>query len=110
MLAYCTAQATKYSCNDYEDWCCIFDGDGFVSNSTTKSIMGKPTYAPFENIMLPIPEHCHEYLRHIYGDYMQIPTPEQIKAKEHTPYILDLEHSYNEYKELHQNDVDIKEI
>ena len=65
--------------------------------------MGKPTYVPFEDIELPIPEKYDEYLKHIYGDYMKIPTPEQIKAKEHTAYILDLEHSYKEYLKLNSD-------
>ena len=34
---------------------------------------------------------------------MQIPTKEQIKAKEHTAYILDLEHSYKEYLKLNSD-------
>ena len=63
--------------------------------------MGKPTYVPFEDTFLPIPEKYDEYLTHIYGDYMQIPTPKQIKAKEHTAYVLDLNHSYEEYLKLH---------
>ncbi len=101
LLRYCSKQAIKYSCKDYDEWCSIFDGDGLNLNSTTKSIMGKPTYVPFEDTFLPIPEKYDEYLTHIYGDYMQIPTPEQIKAKEHTAYVLDLNHSYEEYLKLH---------
>ena len=48
------------------------------------------------------PEKSDLYLRHIYGDYMKIPSAEQIKAKEHTPYVLDLEHSYDEYLKLNK--------
>lgn len=100
ILKYCTKQSIKYSCAKYENWCSIFDGDGFEINSTTKTIMGKPTYVPFEDISLPIPEKYDEYLRHIYGNYMHIPTSNEIKAKEHTAYVLDLNHSYKEYLEL----------
>ena len=103
ILKYCSKQAKKYSCQDCEEWCSVFDGDGLKINSTTKTIMGKPTYVPFEDIELPIPEKYDEYLKHIYGDYMQIPTKEQIKAKEHTAYILDLEHSYKEYLKLNSD-------
>lgn len=101
LLKYCSKQATKYSCEDCSNWCSIFDGDGLNLNSTTKSIMGTPTYVPFEDTLLPIPEKYDEYLKHIYGNYMQVPTPEQIKAKEHTAYILDLNHSYEDYLKLH---------
>ena len=74
----------------------------FKINSTTKAIIGKTIYVPFEDTELPVPEKYDEYLRHIYGDYMQIPTTEQIKAKEHTAYVLDLNHSYAEYLKLNE--------
>ena len=102
ILKYCTKKAIKYSCITHENWCSIFDGDGLVINSTTKTIMGKPTYVPFEDTMLPIPEKYDNYLKHIYGDYMKIPTPEQIKEKEHTAYVLDLNHSYDEFLKLNK--------
>ena len=35
-----------------------------------------------------------EYLRNIYGNYMEIPSKEQIKAREHTPYFLDFNLPY----------------
>ena len=100
ILKYCSNQAIKYSCEDYNKWCSIFDGDGLEINSTTKSIMGRPTYVPFEDILLPIPEKYDEYLKHIYGNYMEKPSPEQIKVKEHTAYVLDLNHSYEDYLKL----------
>ena len=100
ILNICRKNCVKYSCNDYEDWNFIFDGDGMERNMTTKSIMGVPTRVEFEGLKLPVPEKYDEYLIHIYGDYMKIPSKEQIKKFEHTPYVLDLEHSYKEYLEL----------
>lgn len=38
-----------------------------------------------------------EYLRNIYGNYMEIPSKEQIKAREYTPYFLDFNLPYNQY-------------
>lgn len=102
ILSFCTKQAVKYSCTNCENWCSIFDGDGLAINSTTKTIMGKPTYVPFEDTMLPIPEKYDDYLKHIYGDYMKAPTLEQIKEKEHTAYVLDLNHSYDEFLKLNK--------
>lgn len=102
ILKYCTKHAIKYKCEECEEWCSIFDGDGLEVNKTTKSIMGKPTYVQFEDTMLPIPEKYDEYLKHTYGDYMKKPTPEQIKQKEHTAYVLDLNHSYEEYQKLNK--------
>ena len=100
ILNICRKNCVKYSCNDYEDWNFIFDGDGMERNMTTKSIMGVPTRVEFEGLKLPVPEKYDEYLTHTYGDYMKIPSKEQIKKFEHTPYILDLDNSYKEYLEL----------
>ena len=39
----------------------------------------------------------NEFLKHIYGDYIKLSTKEQ---KENTQYIIDLDHSYEEYLKL----------
>ncbi len=46
-------------------------------------------YVPFENTMLPIPKNAHAYLTRIFGDYMNLPSEEEIhphmaKIKFHT--------------------------
>lgn len=97
ILKICTKNCIKYSCNDYDDWCCIFDGDGMKVNMTTKEIMGKPKYVKFEDTKLPVPEKTEKYLQQVYGDFMRIPSEKEIKQKEHTRFVLDLEHSYEEY-------------
>jgi lipopolysaccharide cholinephosphotransferase len=35
----------------------------------------------FENIEVPVPAMCHEYLEHVYGDYRSIPSSEQIQSE-----------------------------
>lgn len=102
ILKTCTKNCVKYSCNDYEDWCSIFDGDGMKINMTTKTIMAPPIRVQFEDTYLPIPQKYDLYLKHIYGDYMKIPSKIEIKEREHTPYIIDLKHSYQEYKEINK--------
>lgn len=62
-----------------------------------KEIYGKPKYVDFEDTKLPVPEDTDAYLKKIYDDYMKIPSKEQIKAREHTPYFLDLTLSYKNY-------------
>lgn len=98
ILKWCTKNCVKYSCKDYEDWCSIFDGDGMVTSMTTKTIMGRGKTVKFENMRLPIPCLFDDYLTQVYGDYMKIPSDEQIKAREHTPYFLDLNLPYKDYK------------
>lgn len=99
IINYCTKQCIKYNCDDYEQLVSVFDGDGIDINLTSNTILGKPKYVLFEDIELPIPEQYDIYLKHIYGNYMELPSKEQIEFQTHTPYILDLEHSYEEYKQ-----------
>ena len=100
ILDICTKNCIKYTCTECDDWCCIFDGDGMKINMTTKQIMGKPKYVNFEDTKLPVPEHTDEYLRHIYGNFMRIPSKEEIDKKQHTRFVLDLNHSYKEYLKI----------
>lgn len=52
----------------------------FKNAITAKSIYGNPKYVPFEDTELPVPEHYHEYLTQMFGDYMKLPPIEQRKG------------------------------
>lgn len=103
VLEFCTKQCLKYNCDECEQIISIFDGDGVKIGLTSNKILGKPNYVQFEDMKLPIAEDYDTYLKNLFGDYMKIPSKEQIEFKTHTPYILDLKHSYREYKEIHEN-------
>lgn len=49
----------------------------FSTSFYHKSILGKPIFVPFEDTVLPVPEKYDEWLRQIFGDYMQLPPIEQ---------------------------------
>lgn len=49
----------------------------FKTSIMERQIYGNPKRVPFENLQLPIPEYYHEYLTHIFGDYMKLPPVEQ---------------------------------
>lgn len=100
ILNYCTKRCVKYSCDSCDELISIFDGDGISISVYDKKVLGKPKIVKFEDISLPIPEDYDTYLKIIFGDYMKIPNKEQIELKTHTPYILDLNHSYEEYKKI----------
>lgn len=100
IIKHCTKQCVKYKCEDYENLLSIFDGDSININLTSNTILGQPTYVKFEDTELPIPENYDLYLKNVYGDYMKLPNQTQIDAKTHTPYLLDLNHSYDEYQKL----------
>lgn len=49
----------------------------FKTAITPRSIYGKPEYVAFEDTQLPVPQHYHEYLTQMFGDYMKLPPEEQ---------------------------------
>ena len=56
----------------------------------------------FEGGMFPVSKYYDALLTKLYGDYMQLPAPEDRKCKEHAA-ILDLEHPYTDYLEQQQS-------
>lgn len=94
IIKYCYKECVKYNCDDCDKVVSIFDGDGMKINLTSNDILGKPKRVVFEDMKLPIPEKYDKYLKHIYGDYMKLPSEEAIIASTHTPYFLDLEKHY----------------
>ena len=50
----------------------------FRNAFTKKNVFGKPILKKFEDVMLPVPEHYHEYLTQMFGDYM---TPPPVDAQ-----------------------------
>jgi len=98
IINYCTKQCVKYKCSECKQVISVFDGDSVEIGLTSNDVLGKPKRVKFEDTKLPIPEKYDEYLKNIFGDYMQIPTKEQIEAKTHVPYLIDLNRSYLELK------------
>lgn len=49
----------------------------FKTAFTEKYIFGQPKRVQFEDMMLPVPEHVHEYLTQMFGDYMTPPPIEK---------------------------------
>ncbi len=57
--------------------CVFFGGITWKSSVFDRDIYGIPKYVKFEDTLLPVQEHCHEYLTQIYGNYMQLPPVEK---------------------------------
>jgi lipopolysaccharide cholinephosphotransferase len=110
VIKYCQKNCFKYKTKDYDEWLSLCDGDGFNLNLNMKEVYGKPLYVEFENTMLPIPRKYDEYLTHIYGDYMKIPSEKDIEKKEHTPYYMNLNLPYKEYIKLKKSKKDMENI
>jgi lipopolysaccharide cholinephosphotransferase len=84
----------------YESSALVADFDSGERSVTRKEVFGIPTPVNFEGHELLGVEHPHEYLSHLYGDYMQLP-PEN-KRRIHNFDYVDLEHSYHDYHDTRQ--------
>lgn len=54
-------------------WCSMVGAYGYTKNTVPIEWYGIPKLVAFEDTELCIPEHSHEILSRIYGDYMQLP-------------------------------------
>lgn len=69
-------------------------GANFLFDS---SIQGEYTTAKFEGYDFSITKKYDEYLKTLYGDYMQLP-PEDKRTSGHKIIVLDLENDYTKYE------------
>ena len=60
----------------------IYGQKKYYKEIMPKEYIGNPVFKEFENRVLPIPEKYHEYLTHLYGDYMKLP-PEEDRKSQH---------------------------
>lgn len=70
---------------------CLFYVDVYgMRNVVPKKWIEDTIWVPFENIQVRIPKYYHEYLTHIYGDYMT-PPPVEKRDDRHVFAFLDLD-------------------
>ena len=93
LLKIAYGKCVKNKCENEEELCCIFDGDDFYKNIVKKNDIFPVIRVDFEDTKLPIPNNYHDYLSKLYGDYMQIPSDEEIEKSTHTPYYINLKES-----------------
>lgn len=65
---------------DASNWSGTIMGAYRLREMVPTRMFGTPTYYEFEGINFPGPESAHEYLAHIYGDYMTLPPIENQKT------------------------------
>lgn len=103
ILKFTEKQCYKYDCASCDKLISIGDGCGFDKSTFPKEMLGKPIYVPFEDTYLPIPNDYDSYLKIVYGDYMKIPSQEEIASFRHDAYYLDFNLPYAEYKKKYNN-------
>lgn len=74
----------------------------FSKNVYPREYILQTVSAPFEGGAYPISKHYDELLRILYGDYMQLPPPEQRGVKQHA-VLIDVNNSYEKYVDYHRN-------
>ena len=73
-------QTTKYNGINTDFYGFFFGRTRYHNSVVRKNLYGQPRYVHFEDTMLPVPEHYHEYLTQMFGNYMQLPPIEQRKG------------------------------
>ena len=70
----------------------------YSKNVYPREYFREMTITTFEDGEFPISTHSHELLTILYGDYMQLPPPEERRIKQHA-VLIDLDRPYEEYLE-----------
>lgn len=98
----CLQRATRRLLRKYpfskSDKVCVFD-DGF-KGVIDKQVLGQPTPVMFEGHEMTGVEHAHEYLTHMYGDYMTIPPHDD--QKQHCFHFVDFSQPYRDNERAKQ--------
>jgi lipopolysaccharide cholinephosphotransferase len=72
----------------------------FSKNVYLREYFDETVMKPFENGEFPLSAKYHEILTTLYGEYMRLPPPEERRIRRHA-VLVDLEHSYEMYREYH---------
>lgn len=83
---------------DYDTADLIIDHDFGKRGIMPRHVYGQPTPIEFEGKTVMGVQQAHEYLTHLYGDYMVIPPGD--KQKQHNFHLLDLNTPYQENQTL----------
>lgn len=67
------SQVEMYNNMDTEYYGFFYGRTNFKTSIVKKKFFGKPLRVPFEDTSLCVPEFYHDYLTHMFGDYMTLP-------------------------------------
>jgi lipopolysaccharide cholinephosphotransferase len=79
----------KYSFENSQ-YCLFYDAIYGMKNVVPKKWIEETIWAPFEDVQVRIPKYYHEYLTHIYGDYMT-PPPVEKRDDRHAFAFVDMD-------------------
>ena len=65
----------------------VYTGSYGYKEVFPKEWLGEGKMFPFEDVIVPLPQEYDKYLRHFFGDYMQLPPVEQRIEKHNRAYV-----------------------
>lgn len=93
LIEYGLRQVYKYRNRDTKYYCNFLGKAVFKKGIYKREWFDHPVYAPFETIQLKVPGNLHEFLSERFGDYMKLPSLDQIKWEQHAER-WDTDHEY----------------
>lgn len=96
MLNFALKQVYRFK-NEKSDYFCNFLGKAVFKKGIYKKEWFVPTErVPFEKVTLRVPQRLHEFLSERFGNYMKIPSADQIKWEQHAE-IWDTNKDFSEF-------------
>lgn len=84
LLNYALKQVYRYDGRDSENYCHFLGRAGLKKGLYPKKYFSSFKPVPFESIMLSVPSQVENYLHDRWGDYMKLPSLEEIKHFQHS--------------------------
>lgn len=83
LLRFALRQVYRYRHTPSPDYCHFFGRATIKKAVYPKSLFGNPRRVPFETLSLCVPERVEEYLSMRWGDYMKLPSEDEIRHFQH---------------------------
>ena len=96
LVKHALKQVYKYRSQNTKLYCNYLGKAKYKRGTYKREWFEKNKRVPFENVTLNVPFGVEEFLTERFGDYMKIPSPEQIRREQHAD-TWDTEKDYNEY-------------
>ena len=83
LVKFALKQVYRYRYSDSKYYCNFLGKAGMSNGRYRKWYYEELVRMPFETLEFYVPVHLHEFLSDRFGDYMQIPSSDQIKWEQH---------------------------
>ena len=83
LIEYALKQVYRFSNEESEYYCHFLGRARYKTGLYKRAYFGKPRYMQFEKTELSVPEFVEDYLRDRWGDYMKLPSQEEILKYQH---------------------------